>query len=242
MSTRTQLRFVDADGSMVAQVYNHSDGYPEGIIPSLVELRDNLEAAGWVRGPHYAAAQFIFLRKLNGLRFKAGEIAAQIAERDVNTERNRVYREMSELDGVGPARAEAAAQAVEALTDPSLWGEMGSAYFLGGHGVETGNIHGDEEYIYKVYVPHGPRDDSDWVVKVSGDFPEPEWETIGGETRGYDFAEGEDAWTEANWDYSGGLDGAQAIIDAAREEYDEKHANDPDMYQGTFIREKLAEQ
>jgi len=171
MSTRTQLRFVHPDRGTVAQIYNHSDGYPDSIIPELAELREVLEEQGWVRGPNYAAAQFMFLRKLGSMSWKAGEL--------------------------------------EDDEDPFDMENYDRAYFLGGHGVENpaDNIHGDEEYIYEVTVPHS-RDDTEWSVKVSRDFPEPEWETRSGETRGYAFEEGEDAWTEATWDYEGDLEGA----------------------------------
>lgn len=69
MSTRSQLRFVDPDGNSIAQVYRHSDGYPDAIVPFLAEARDVITDASWVRGPEYAAAQFIFLDKLNRMQF-----------------------------------------------------------------------------------------------------------------------------------------------------------------------------
>lgn len=74
MSTRTQIRFVDPSGNRVAQVYNHSDGYPGSIIPELAELRDTLQEQGWIRGPEYAAAQFILLRKLGSMPLYASDL------------------------------------------------------------------------------------------------------------------------------------------------------------------------
>ena len=59
MSTRSQIRFIDADNGSVAQVYKHSDGYPEGVLPLLANVR----ACGRP-SPHYNAATFIFAGKL----------------------------------------------------------------------------------------------------------------------------------------------------------------------------------
>jgi len=51
----------------VAQVYTHSDGYPSGVLKRLQELKQLLEATTSVRGPSYAAAQYVFLEKLASL-------------------------------------------------------------------------------------------------------------------------------------------------------------------------------
>ena len=71
MSTRTQIRFVHSDRDEIAQVYNHSDGYPSSIVAELAELRDLLHEQTWVRGPGYAAAQFMFVRKLSHMSWVA---------------------------------------------------------------------------------------------------------------------------------------------------------------------------
>lgn len=73
MSTRSQLRFTDPDGDTVAQVYRHSDGYPDAIIPFLARLRDVLTEHQWVRGPGYAAAQFVFLDKVERMQWSLEE-------------------------------------------------------------------------------------------------------------------------------------------------------------------------
>lgn len=62
MSTRCQIQF--RDKYTTAQVYRHWDGYPEGVIPSLYELRELLIKTGTFRGADYAAAQYIFREKV----------------------------------------------------------------------------------------------------------------------------------------------------------------------------------
>ena len=67
MSTRSQLRFVHQNESAaeqdstnrIAQVYRHSDGYPESVLRDLAQLKHLLEKTRTERGPSYAAAQFI---------------------------------------------------------------------------------------------------------------------------------------------------------------------------------------
>lgn len=227
MSTRGQLRFVNADGSTVAQIYKHSDCYPSNIVPMVDQLRDMLEATGWVRGPHYAAAQFIFMDKLRGLRMHVDRLAETVAAYEPDEDDysyDRMTEALQEQDGIGPARAETAAALATVLTDPEHWGDLRQPYFLGGHGVETGNIHGDEAYIYEVMVPSGGRDDdTEWAVKVSGNrhdgaFDSPEWEGRDGKKRGYDYGPDEDAWSEAEWLFTGSLDRAMAAIEAADED------------------------
>lgn len=68
MSTRTQLRFVSERGNHIAQVYNHSDGYPTSIVPALEKLRNILRQTQWQRDVSYTAAQFIFVRKLSSMQ------------------------------------------------------------------------------------------------------------------------------------------------------------------------------
>ncbi|MDB9247488.1 hypothetical protein PN419_00505 [Halorubrum ezzemoulense] len=59
MSTRSQIRFIDADNGSVAQVYKHSDGYPTGVLPLLAQVRQCARPS-----PQYNAATFIFAGKL----------------------------------------------------------------------------------------------------------------------------------------------------------------------------------
>ena len=78
MSTRSQLRFVQTieyeteDGQTetterVAQIYRHSDGYPESVLPSLAQLKALQDETGTERDPSYVAANYIFLNKLQGM-------------------------------------------------------------------------------------------------------------------------------------------------------------------------------
>lgn len=221
MSTRSQLRFVDANGNDVAQLYKHSDGYPSNIVPLLGELRDVLDQTGWQRGPGYAASQFILLDKLGGLRFCADKLADKFAEAEAEADTESdygLYAELQEQEGVGPAKALAATAMADLLTDLSSWDDSLSAYFMGGHGVESGNIHGDEEYIYEVVVPYHRQESDGWQVKVSNRFESPQWETKGGEFRGYDYGEGEDAWTECEWAFDGSLDAALTVVEERGED------------------------
>lgn len=77
MSTRSQVQFVygDGDDAHRAQVYRHSDGYPNGhggVIADLQELYEVLTDTGTHRGPDYAAANFIFIQKMRSFaRFDA---------------------------------------------------------------------------------------------------------------------------------------------------------------------------
>jgi len=153
MSTRSQLRFVqtvtDADGNeheRTAQVYRHADGYPSAVIRDLVTLRDVLDDTNTVRDPSYAAANFIFLNKLRGIELYT-------EERD-----NR--------DTIPPDTTieEFAATPTDYIAD------LEQPHFLLGYGVEdTGDIHGDEEYLYKVHLPirEGVERDGSWTVAVS---------------------------------------------------------------------------
>jgi hypothetical protein len=74
MSTRSQLRFVQrveqadetaGSADRVAQVYRHSDGYPESVLQDLAQLKALLDATRTERGPGYTAATFVFLDKLS---------------------------------------------------------------------------------------------------------------------------------------------------------------------------------
>jgi hypothetical protein len=75
MSTRCQIQFVSnyfQDGEVVktekAQVYRHSDGYPESIVPDLDDMYGLLDDTMSGRGASYSAAVFIFLDKLGTFR------------------------------------------------------------------------------------------------------------------------------------------------------------------------------
>jgi len=161
MSTRSQLRFVqrveetdEIDGSAdrVAQVYRHSDGYPESVLRDLAQLKELLDATRAERGPGYTAASFVFLNKLSTID---------------------LY-----LNG-DPDRTIEATQPAD-LLDPSNMEHLDQPMFLLGHGVENpaDGIHGDEEYLYVVELPtRNPFDDpSEWTVKVSGHSAFPRWD------------------------------------------------------------------
>lgn len=154
MSTRSHLRFVrrpDADDTTdrVAQVYRHSDGYPESVLRDLARLRDLLQATRTERGPAYTAAAFVFLDKLTTLD---------------------LY-----LDG-DPDRTVDAAEPGD-VVDPATMTHLDQPLFLLGHGVEDprDGIHGDEAYLYVVEVPARSTVDepAEWTVNVSeyGGFP-----------------------------------------------------------------------
>ena len=161
MSTRSQLRFVrrveqssdtDGDAERVAQVYRHSDGYPETVLRDLAQLKDLLDATRAERGPAYTAAAFVFLDKLSTVG---------------------LY-----LDG-DPARTIDAAQPAD-LLEPANMAHLDQPLFLLGHGVENpaDGIHGDEEYLYVVELPtETPFDEpADWTVTVSGHSAFPRWD------------------------------------------------------------------
>jgi hypothetical protein len=159
LSTRSQLRFVQRigyerdDGEVetserIAQVYRHSDGYPEAVLPDLLGLKRLLEMTRTERGPDYAAAQFVFLEKLRAMSFYIG----------TDPERSITVR------------------APEAMTDPASFEHLDQPRFLLGHGIENpaDGIHGDEEFLYVVELPRIEFGEvSEWSVKVSehGGFP-----------------------------------------------------------------------
>jgi hypothetical protein len=161
MSTRSQLRFVqrveqtdETDGSAdrVAQVYRHSDGYPESVLRDLTQLKELLDATRAERGPGYTAATFVFLDKLSTVG---------------------LY-----LDG-DPERTIDAAQPAD-LLEPSNMEHLDQPMFLLGHGVEdpADGIHGDEEFLYVVELPTTNAFDepAEWTVKVSGHSAFPRWD------------------------------------------------------------------
>lgn len=67
MSTSCLIRFTSPDHGQAAQVYKHYDGYPDSVIERLQRLRVILIATGCVRGPTYAAAQFITIEQFRRL-------------------------------------------------------------------------------------------------------------------------------------------------------------------------------
>jgi hypothetical protein len=160
MSTRSQLRFVErvnqdsepSDSDRVAQVYRHSDGYPESVLRDLAQLKELLNATRAERGPGYTAATFVFLDKLSTID---------------------LY-----LDG-DPEQTIDAAQPAD-LLDPTNMEHLNQPLFLLGHGVENpaDGIHGDEEYLYVVGLPtRSPFEEpAEWTVKVSGHSAFPRWD------------------------------------------------------------------
>jgi len=163
MSTRCQLRFVrtlkqgrTADPTEpVAQVYTHSDGYPEGVVGRLRQLKRLLEATRSVRGPAYAAAQYLFLEKLTSMSLYL----------DPNRDPER------RLDATSPAD----------VCDPSRIQHLSQPLFLLGHGVEDprAGIHGDEEYLYVVAIPEYSLEQPEpptWEVAVSEPCGFPRWD------------------------------------------------------------------
>jgi hypothetical protein len=163
MSTRCQLRFVrtleagrPADPTEpVAQVYTHSDGYPEGVLGRLHQLKQLLEATRSVRGPAYAAAQYVFLEKLTSISLYL----------DPNRGPER------RLDAVSPAD----------VCDPARMHHLSQPLFLLGHGVEDprAGIHGDEEYLYVVAIPEYTVEQVEpptWEVAVSEPCGFPRWD------------------------------------------------------------------
>ncbi len=157
MSTRSQLRFrtaSDNDHPSIAQVYRHSDGYPEAVLPAIGRLQALLRATHTERGPAYTAAAFIHLEKCRGMG---------------------LY-----LDR-GPGREINASTPTEVL-DPRNWLDLDQPLFLLGYGVEnpSDGIHGDEEYLYVVDLPAvdvaNPEASPDWTVTVSEHCGFPRWD------------------------------------------------------------------
>ena len=159
MSTRSQLRFVqenrheNEDGETistrrVAQVYRHSDGYPEGVLPTLAQLQALQDETGTERDPSYVASNFIFLNKLQGMGL--------YLDRD---------------GGFGGSLSIEDIEAVLVKNDVSGLSTLEQPHFLLGYGVEDpeSGIHGDEEYLYVVELPkRSPFDDAgEWTVNVS---------------------------------------------------------------------------
>jgi len=161
MSTRSQLRFVRRiestdnpaeDHRQIVQVYRHCDGYPDGVLRDLAQLKRLLDATRTERGPRYAAAQFLLLDTLGTM------------ELYLDGEPDRSIRADEPADISNPAN-------MEHLDQP---------LFLLGHGVENpaDGIHGDEEYLYVVELPTQNAFDEpgEWFVKVSEHCGFPRWD------------------------------------------------------------------
>ena len=159
MSTRCQLRFTEKGSDQVAQVYRHSDGYPESVLSLLDHLQELLNVTGTQRGSSYAAAQFILTDSL--------------------WQMERSFRRRNGVHNNSP-------DTVTGMLEPGEWeGVETTPSYLLGHGVEDPScgIHGDEEYLYQIEIP--PRDPfdepSEWRVKVSDHCRFPLWNKEGTE-------------------------------------------------------------
>ncbi|MDS0223487.1 hypothetical protein NDI54_19285 [Haloarcula sp. S1AR25-5A] len=160
MSTRSQLRFIQrsetageqSDTDRIAQIYRHSDGYPDSVLRDLVQLKELLDETRTERGPAYAAAQFLFLETLSTMTLYVDE---------------------------GRDRSIHADQLLDFL-EPDNMEHLDQPLFLLGHGVENpaDGIHGDEEYLYIVELPtRNPFDEpAKLTVKVSGHSAFPRWD------------------------------------------------------------------
>jgi hypothetical protein len=154
MSTRSQLRFTGKRTDRVAQVYRHSDGYPESVVPLLEHLQELLRATGTQRDASYAAAQAILVDSLC-----------------------YIERTFSCQDGVYSDLPDSIAE----VLDPESWEDLrATPSYLLGHGVEDPScgIHGDEEYLYVVGLQSaGPLEDpDDWEIKISEHRGFPRWD------------------------------------------------------------------
>jgi len=75
MSTKTQIRFMKKGGASV-QIYRHSDGYPESVIPDLYDFFQWYYSAPESRQcdyPDYVGANFIYYEKKNLEEYGNGE-------------------------------------------------------------------------------------------------------------------------------------------------------------------------
>jgi hypothetical protein len=154
MSTRCQLRFTDERTDRVAQIYRHSDGYPESVVPLLKHLQELLHATGTQRDGSYAATQFVLIDKLRYI--------------------DRTFRCQDGLYSDLP-------DTIEGVLDPESWEDLNrTPSYLLGHGAEDPScgIHGDEEYVYTVELPNRrPFDEpSDWKIKISKHCSFPRWD------------------------------------------------------------------
>lgn len=154
MSTRCQLRFTENGSDRVAQVYRHSDGYPESVVPLLEHLQELLHESGTQRDGGYAAAQFVLIDKLRYI--------------------NHIIESKPDIYNDWP-------ETVEGILDPETWTDIDATpSYLLGHSVEDSfrGIHGDEEYLYLVELPaRSPFENpAEWRVKISEHCGFPRWD------------------------------------------------------------------
>jgi hypothetical protein len=186
MSTRSQIRFTQTieyetqeckteTTERIAQVYRHSDGYPESVLPALSDLKTMQDESRTHRDPSYTAANFIFLSKLQGMGLyvdRDGGYGGSLRRRDI--------------------------MALIQDNDVPSMASLDQPHFLLGYGVENpeSGIHGDEEYLYVVELPDRTHreDPGDWTIRVSAHNGFPRWD---GPT--------EDAFDRATWEYEGTL-------------------------------------
>lgn len=94
MSTRCNIHFTETWGdggqqNLLANVYQHSDGYPDGVLPELQEFFEAVEAQTSdtrFTDAQYLAAKFVVwqawqMAKING-RFSFGEAESTVAPLD----------------------------------------------------------------------------------------------------------------------------------------------------------------
>jgi hypothetical protein len=154
MSTRCQLRFTGKRTDRVAQVYRHSDGYPESVVPLLEHLQELLRATGTQRDASYAAAQAILV---DSLRYMERTFSCQ----------DGVYSDLPD--------------SIAGVLDPESWEDLRlTPSYLLGHGVEDPScgIRGDEEYLYVAKIPSARplKDPGDWQIKISEHCGFPRWD------------------------------------------------------------------
>jgi hypothetical protein len=134
-------------------VYRHSDGYPNGVIPDLVQLFQVMKETGTVRDAPYAAANFVFFGKLRGMRLYYG--GAWEEEREIG----------QEIRTSNPYR----------VLDPEEFEQFRQPHFLMGYGVEpVGPWHGDEEWLYEVNFDR----DGSATVRVADSRDFPRWDEL----------------------------------------------------------------
>ena len=129
MSTRSQILFINGRSKVL--VYRHSDGYPSGVIPDLIEF------LRWNRGRNsdleYTIANYFYFFK------RATEEYAMKRTKLVKGEYKDVKRKGSPLD----------------IKDKH---DLGLQFVQAGHGLCVDNtIHGDIEYFYKVHFIEGEK-------------------------------------------------------------------------------------
>lgn len=180
MSTRSQIRFTGPH-EHTAQVYNHSDGYPESVVEDIRQLFDVLTETGALRGAGYTAANFVFFGKLRQLQLN---IAG-------SWESLPTYAKDNTIQTTNPYR----------VTDPEEFKQIPQTHAMLGYGIEeSGTIHGDEEYLYDVVFDA----DGNVGIRVSEQSGLPKSvEEDGG-------LPDSPGWSGVSWQYDGSLTGAVA--------------------------------